>query len=214
MALEYILFDLDDTIYPRSTPIMPTIGEKIKTFMVDSLGLSYEEAAERRLYFNRKYGTVLRGLLQEEVVDIEAYLNFVHDIPVEGFIEPNPDLQHALSVLSQRKYIFTNSYRKHAENVLRVLGISEFFEGIFDIQTVNFVSKPAKYPYAMIVSLLDTEPDKCVYIDDNPRNLKEPKLMGMKTVLVDSEPDEYVDISSVNIVEACYAIEAMIQKQR
>ncbi len=212
MPLEYVLFDLDDTIYPRNTPIMPAIGEKIKTFLIETLKLTYEEATERRAYYNQVYGTVLRGLLQEETVDIQAYLEQIHDIPVQDYLSPNPRLQQILPAISLKKYIFTNSYRKHAENVLRVLDIEPFFDGIFDIRSVNYVSKPAKHPYTTIVGLLETRPQTCIYIDDQARNLREAKRMGMRTILVDAEPNQWVDITVKNAVDACRAIIRLIDE--
>jgi len=210
MSLKYILFDLDDTPYPKNTPVMPAIGERIKTYLMKTLELTYEEATARRAHYNFQYGTVLRGLLQEESVDIEEYLDFIHDIPVSEYLEPNPELAHCLSKLPLHKYIFTNSYRKHAENVMNVLGVADYFEGIFDIRSVNFVSKPALHPYTTVVHRLETTPKTCVYVDDQARNLREPKLLGMTTVLVDSEPNQWVDISVKNIVDACHAIRYLI----
>lgn len=200
MTLKYILFDLDDTLYPRNTPIMPAIGERIKEFMMQHLGLSYEEASRRRGYYNYVYGTVIRGLLQEEAVDIDEYLSYVHDIPVGEYLLPNPELNRALARIPLRKYIFTNSYRKHAQNVMHTLGVTAHFEAIFDIQTVNFVSKPARHPYITVLNLLEAEANECVYIDDQARNLKEAKLLGMRTVLIDAEPNEWVDVTLPNIV--------------
>jgi putative hydrolase of the HAD superfamily len=212
MPLKYVLFDLDDTLYPRHTPIMPAIGEQIKAFLMQNLNLNYEEASNKRAYYNYRYGTVIRGLLQEEAVDIEAYLDYVHNISVKQFLDPNPKLSERLAYISLGKYIFTNSYRKHAENVMEALGIREHFEGIFDIQSVNYVSKPAKHPYITVVNLLDTTPNACIYIDDQSRNLEEPKLMGMKTILVDAQPNKWVDVVVDDIIEACYAVQRMIEQ--
>lgn len=202
MTLQYVLFDLDDTLYPKDTPIMPAIGECIKTFLMDTLDLTYEGASQKRDHYNETYGTVLRGLLQEETVDIEAYLEFVHDIPVEEYLDPNPDLGRMLAAIPLRKFIFTNSYRKHAENVMTTLGVSEYFEDIFDIQSVDYVSKPARHPYITVVKMLDTVPEACVYIDDRSRNLREPKKLGMRTIVIDDEPNKWVDVRLDNVLEA------------
>jgi len=192
---------------------MPAIGERIKTYLMETLGLTYEEATERRAYYNYTYGTVLRGLLQEEAVDIDEYLEFVHDIPVTEYIRPNAALSECLQTLPMHKFIFTNSYRKHAENVLDALGVRELFEDIFDIRTVNYVSKPALHPYTTVVHRLGTTPDTCVYIDDQARNLKQPKLLGMTTVLVDAEPNQWVDISVKDIIDACYSLHYLVDYQ-
>ncbi len=210
MTLEYVLFDLDETLYPRTSAVMPAIGERIKVFMMEVMGLTYEEATERRAHYNYTYGTVLRGLLQEESVDIDAYLDFIHDIPVHQYIEPAPNLAHCLKNLRMKRYIFTNSYTKHAENVLDALGLNNCFEGIFDIRSVNFVSKPALHPYSTVINHLQADPVTCVYVDDQARNLKQPKMLGMTTVLVDAEPNQWVDISVKNAVDACYAIQYLM----
>lgn len=75
------------------------------------MALTYEEAAQRRDSYNYVYGTVLRGLLQEESVNIQAYLDYVHDIPVEKYLNPDPQLVALLAKILLRKYIFINSYR-------------------------------------------------------------------------------------------------------
>ncbi|RME48539.1 MAG: pyrimidine 5'-nucleotidase [Caldilineae bacterium] len=213
MPLKYALFDLDNTLYPRHIPIMPAIGERIKTYLMQQLDLNYEEATQKRAYYNHLYGTVIRGLLQEEAVDIQDYLAFVHDVPVHEFLKPNPELSHLLSEIPIHKYIFTNSYRKHAEDVMDALGVREHFEGIFDIQSVNYVSKPAKHPYITVVHALNTTPDTCIYVDDAVRNLEEPKRMGMKTILVDAQPNKWVDVAVEDVLEACRVIKKMIANE-
>ncbi len=201
MTLQHALFDLDDTLYPRDAPIMPAIGERIKTFFIETLNSTYEEASQKRDHYNETYGSALRGLLQEETVDIESYLSFVHDIPVSKFLQPNSELAEMLAHIPLRKFIFTNSYHKHAENVMAALGVEAYFEEIFDICSVDYVSKPARHPYAVVVEMLKTDPHTCVYIDDKTRNLREPKMMGMKTIVIDDEPNEWVDVKADSILE-------------
>jgi putative hydrolase of the HAD superfamily len=214
MTLEYALFDLDETLYAREIRLGQTIDERCTLFLVEALGLTFEAADEKRLYYNHMYGTVLRGLLQEEAVDIITYLTFVHDVAVQNFLGPSPALAEMLSKIPLRKFIFTNSYHKHAENVMAALGVTEQFDGIFDIQSVDFVSKPSRYSYTTVVRLLDTVPEQCVFIDDQVRNMKEPKLMGMKTILIDDQPSEWVDIRVNHILEVGEAIEQLICDDR
>ena len=200
MSLKYALFDLDDTLYPRNA-VMPAIGENIKHFLMRTLDLSYQDASQKRLYYNETYGTVLRGLLQEESVNIEEYLEYVHNVPVTELLQPNQMLDSVLANIPLKKYIFTNSYHTHAENVMAVLGVRHHFDGIFDIKSVDYVSKPARHAYVTVVETLDTTPGACIYIDDKSVNLREPKKMGMRTILVDAEPDEWVDIAIKDILE-------------
>ena len=209
MALQYALFDLDETLYAREVRLLPAIDDRCVLFIADMFALDFEAADQKRLYYNKMYGTVLRGLLQEETVDIGHYLTYIHEVPVQEFLGPSAELARVLADIPLRKYIFTNSYRKHAENVINVLGIAEHFDGIFDIQSVDYVSKPARHSYMTVVSLLGTEAKACVFIDDQVRNMQEPKLLGMKTILIDAEPNEWVDIKVESILDVGQAIKQL-----
>jgi putative hydrolase of the HAD superfamily len=96
---------------------------------------------------------------------------------------------------------------------MKTLGVTDQFEGIFDIQSVNYVSKPARHPYITVVQALETEPERCIYIDDQARNLKEPKLLGMRTILIDAEPNEWVDEVIYDILDVGNVIAAMQQAE-
>ncbi|MEM7034796.1 MAG: HAD-IA family hydrolase, partial [Chloroflexota bacterium] len=93
------------------------------------------------------------------------------------------------------------------------LGIGDQFERIFDIKAVNFVSKPAPHPYKAVVHMLDTTADACIFIDDKVQNLKEPKKLGMRTVLVDAEPDQWVDATISHIHEIGDVIQNFIASE-
>jgi putative hydrolase of the HAD superfamily len=209
MALQYALFDLDETLYDRKVRLLPAFDDRCVMFIADLFALFFEAANQKRLYYNKMYGTVLRGLLQEETVDIGHYLTYIHEVPVHDFLRPSAELSRVLAEIPLRKYIFTNSYRKHAENVINVLEIADHFDGIFDIQSVDYVSKPARHSYMTVVSLLDTEPEACVFIDDQVRNMEEPKMLGMKTILIDAEPNEWVDIKVDSILDVSQAIKQL-----
>jgi len=212
MTLQFVLFDLDNTLYPKTAPVMSTVAEHINTFLMNALGLTHEEAGRKRDYYNETYGTALGGLLAEETVDIEAYLEFIHAVPVTKWLHPSFELAQMLENIPLRKYIFTNASRKHAENVTTALDVRRFFEDIFDIKSVNYVSKPARHSYLTVVKKLHTEPDKCIYIDDKVSNLQEPKKMGMKTVLVDGDSRAWVDVMVDDILEVGEVIQQFISE--
>ncbi len=67
-----------------------------------------EIPAIRRHYFET-YGTTLRGLQKHHQVDTDDYLAYVHDLPLEQYIQPNPALHDLLVSLPQRRFIFTNA---------------------------------------------------------------------------------------------------------
>ena len=84
-----------------------------------------------------------------------------------------------LRSLPQRKIIFTNATVEHALNVLTILGCADLFECIIDVRAVDFISKPDPRAYSRILELIGARGDECVLIEDNARNLRPAKALGM-----------------------------------
>ncbi len=118
----FLLCDLDDTLYPANAGIMKAVGERISQFMVDRLDVLPEMAPYLRRHFRERYGTTMRGLILHYGIDPEDYLEFVHDLPLSDFIQPDPALSAALANIGLTKVIFTNASREHALRVLTILG--------------------------------------------------------------------------------------------
>lgn len=184
-----ILFDLDDTLYPRTAGIMDELRVLILRYIRTRLGLSEEEAEELRQHYFRNYGTTMRGLQLNHQIDPDDFLDFVHDIPLHEFLEPNPLLDRALEALPQDKVIFTNASREHAERVLSLLAIRHHFSQIVDVRDMNYESKPQPSAYQRICELLALRPEECLLVEDNTRNLLPAKLLGMRTLLVQDGVD-------------------------
>ena len=179
-----ILFDLDDTLYPRGAGIMGEIRRLIHDFIRTRLDLPEEEADALRERYLQAYGTTMRGLQVNHQIDPDDYLHHVHEIPLSEHLQPNPELDAALDAISQDMVIFTNASREHAERVLDVLGIRQHFSRIVDIRDMEYESKPQPSAYVRICELLGIEPEACMLVEDNVRNLCPAKELGMSTVLV------------------------------
>ena len=82
---QYILFDLDDTLYPRETGLMNAVGERIALYMTQKLGIPGEDTALKRREYYQKYGTSLLGVMAEYNVDPADFLEFVHDVNPADF---------------------------------------------------------------------------------------------------------------------------------
>jgi putative hydrolase of the HAD superfamily len=179
-----ILFDLDDTIYPRSAGIMGEIRRLILDFIQTRLELPAEEADALRARYLKDYGTTMRGLQVNHQIDPGEYLLHVHEIPLSKYLEPNPELDAVLAAIAQEMVIFTNASREHAERVLEVLGIRQHFSRIVDVRDMAYESKPQPSAYIRICKLLSAKPEECLLVEDNVRNLCPAKDLGMSTVLV------------------------------
>jgi putative hydrolase of the HAD superfamily len=188
--LEFIIFDLDNTLYRRGSGVMEEIGRRIQLWLCQALDLSWEEASALRRDYLHQHGTTMGGLMAEHAVDIPDYLAFVHDIPIEEYLNPDEALREMLEQIPVRKAVYTNATSAHAQRVLRALDIRDAFERIIGIEEVDLHNKFNRRAYERMLALLDVEGEACVMVEDSPRNLPPAKAVGMTTILVDGGRDE------------------------
>jgi putative hydrolase of the HAD superfamily len=181
--LRYLIFDLDETLYPPQSGLWPAIGERINLYMAERLGLSLEQASELRARYAKEYGVTLAGLMKEHHVDPADYLEYVHDLPLARYLQPDAALNGMLARLPLPKAVLTNASAAHAERVLNQLGIARHFTHIVDIHALNFVNKPEPGAYARTLEILGAGPQECLFVDDLPRNLQPAHALGFITVL-------------------------------
>jgi putative hydrolase of the HAD superfamily len=183
--IKYILFDLDDTLYPTSAGQMQEISQRMSEFMVAQVGIPPADVDRVRRDYWSRYGTTLRGLYIERHIDAQAFLDYVHDVDLTKYLRPDRRLGAMLAVLPQQKSVFTNAPAEYARRVLRALGVERHFGDIFDINFINYESKPAPAAYAKVAAALPVRVEECLMIDDTARNLVPAKALGMQTVWLD-----------------------------
>lgn len=182
--LRYVFFDLDNTVYPPSCGLMKEIGNRINRFMVERLGIGPEEVSRRRDDFLKDFGTTLNALRRYHAVDPDEFLAFVHDIPLDRYLQYDPALDQMLGRLDLKKVIFTNADAQHARRVLARLGILRHFESIIDIHLLEFVNKPDRRAYLKALDFISALPEECILVEDSLKNLIPAGKLGMTTVLV------------------------------
>ncbi len=212
MTIRFLLFDLDETLYPRDAGVMQEIGRQIRRYIVREYGTTWEEADALARRYHQEYGTSMRGLLVNNGLDVERFLAFVHDLPPD-LLQPNRELDALLAGLPGEKVIFTNADRPHAERVLAQLGIRRHFGRIVDVVAVGFIPKPHLEAYTACLRLLDARPDECVLIEDTGRNLAPAKQLGMTTILVDGDPNDPADFKIPTILELGPVVKAIFERQ-
>lgn len=177
------IFDMDDTLYPREQGVMALVQGRINAFVVDAVGLPRDEALVLQKSFLHEYGTSLAGLMANYSVDPERFLREVHDVPLDS-LEPNPALAAMLARLPGRKFVFTNGARFHADRVLARIGVNDLFDGVFAIEDMDLVPKPAPATFRRLLETFDIDPATAAFFEDTPKNLEPGKALGMKTVLI------------------------------
>ncbi len=197
--LKHILFDLDNTLYPKSLGIFELVIERIRGYMESQMGFEKSLAQKLRQEYLRKYGSTMRGLMIHHNLNVDAFLEYVHDVGVEKKLSPNPALAGLLESITQDKCIFTSGHRPHAQKVLRCLGVAKHFPQIFDITFTHFIPKPNPEPYHQVLEFLGIDGKQCMMIEDLPANLQPAKEMGMTTVLVGQKADGFDGIVDFEI---------------
>jgi putative hydrolase of the HAD superfamily len=193
LVLEYLVFDLDETVYPRGSGLMQAVSERISLYMIERIGMAPEIVPRLRHEYWEEYGTTSRGLQLLHGLDVDDYMHYVHDVPLRDYISPDPALDAALGSLPQRKVIFTNATAAHAQAVLGVLGVSQHFEAVYDVYFAGNQGKPAFGSYRRLLDALDVPGHRCLMAEDTARNLRPARQLGMTTVLVDPPPGADAD---------------------
>jgi len=191
METQYILFDLDNTLYPRECGLFHLIEERIKEYLRLRLSLTQEAAAALRRRYLREYGFTLVGLMNHHGIEPEDYLTFVHEVDVEGALGEDRGLAQLMSRIPLTKVIVTNGTERHAQRVIRSLGIEPFFSHIFDIAFMGYCPKPNLSTFHRVLDHLGVAGQECLMLDDHAPTLATARSLGMITVYVgDSEQAE------------------------
>jgi putative hydrolase of the HAD superfamily len=182
-AVETWVFDLDNTLYPHHLNLWQQVDERIRDYIANFLRVTPDEAFRVQKDYYRRYGTSMRGLMEEHGLNPDEFLEVVHQID-HSPLTPNPALGAAIAQLPGRKLILTNGTRRHAEAVLQRLEIAEHFEEVFDIAAADLEPKPRASVYDRFLARHSVDPGKAAIFEDLARNLEVPHALGMTTVLV------------------------------
>ncbi len=188
MRFTTLFFDLDDTLYPSSTGLWHAIKERMNLYMRERVGIPENDIPILREQYFKMYGTTLRGLQARHNVDKEEYLAFVHDLPLQEYLTPNPVVREVIASLPTRNLIFTNADVHHARRVLARLQLDDLFESVVDVNAVEPYCKPMPESFAIAMDLAnEPDPRKCVMIDDLPRTTRAALQAGMASLLYGCE---------------------------
>ena len=185
-APAYLLFDLDETLYPSSCGLMQAVSERMTEFVAGYLKVGEGEAARIRRRLRREHGTTLTGLIREYGLDVaEQYLAYTHDVPVESYLSEDPQLAAALAALPQSKSVLTNSPMEHAERVLARLGVRRFFQRIFDLRCNGYTGKPDEGVYSRALAEVGRSAPEVMLVDNHLDYLDPFRALGGQVLLID-----------------------------
>lgn len=190
------IFDLDDTLYLRSSGLHEQMRLRVVRFIQDLIGCDEAAAAALHTEYYQRYGTSMVGLARHHGVRPLDFLQFVHAVDIDC-LDVNDALKNAIAALPGRRLVFTNASTAHARRILSHLQITELFDGVCDIECCGFIGKPERAAYDVLVARHDIDPERSIFFDDREVNLRVPFQLGMQTVLI-VDPGDAASFSHIN----------------
>ena len=183
-----VIYDLDDTLYNKTSEFADILDTTMAEALVYDLGLNMkvEEAKELvtlsyKIYrdggeiFYRDYGINPQDL----------FIAYHKRKPVEKII-PYNNLLEKIEKVDAEQYIFTASDRYASEKILKHLGLWEFFKDrYYSVEDFGVYKKnESSDVYIKYCEKIGVKPEDCVFVDDSYSNLEFAKEAGMTTVRI------------------------------
>lgn len=181
--VETWVFDLDNTLYAPEVRLFDQIEQRMTRFVMNALGVDRREADRLRRKYWHEHGTTLAGLMREHGVDPDPYLIDVHDISFDA-LEPDAALRARIAALPGRRIVYTNGSAPYAERVIERRGLSGVFDAVYGVEHAGYRPKPDREAFDAVFVRDGLAPERAAMFEDEPRNLAQPHVMGMRTVHV------------------------------
>ena len=152
--------------------------------MRERMDIPVDEIPALREKYYQQYGTTLKGLEKHHNINVDDFLAYVHDLPLGNYLTPDPIQRQIIASLPTRNLIFTNADVHHAERVLNALNLRDLFSAIVDVTVVAPYCKPMPESFDIAMKIAgETDPSRCVMIDDLPRTTRAAREAGMFSLL-------------------------------
>ena len=181
------VFDLDNTLYPPEARLFDQIEIKMTDWVATELNVSRDEADRLRKHYWHSYGTTLAGLMEEHGADPRPYLVEVHEISLDH-LQIDLALVDAIRALPGRKIVYTNGSEPYARRVLAARGLAESFDAVYGVEHAAFRPKPERQAFEMVFEQDGLNSRTAAMFEDDPRNLRAPFDLGMRTIHVAPAP--------------------------
>ncbi|HVP31202.1 MAG TPA: pyrimidine 5'-nucleotidase [Myxococcota bacterium] len=204
--VDVLLIDLDDTLYPAESGVLPRLDERINAYLREELGVPAGEVDGLRRSLRNTHGTTLHGLMARHPIDRDHYLRFVHDADLSDLLRPDPALRALLARVPGRKLVFTNAPRAHARNVLALLDVADAFEAVIAIEDHDYLPKPNPVAFERALARAGVAAEACAFVDDTRQNVLAARRLGMHGVWVaaaehHAHPEAQPVIASIHELE-------------
>ena len=188
LGKKIVIYDLDDTLYNKTSEFAEILDTTMAEALVYDLGLdmdinkvkelvteSYKIYRDGGEIFYRDYGIKPQDL----------FIAYHKRKPVEKII-PYDNLLEKIKKVDAEQYIFTASDRYASEKILKHLGLYEFFKDrYYSVEDFGVFKKNENAKvYYDYCKKINVNPEDCVFVDDSYSNLEFAKETGMTTVRI------------------------------
>lgn len=177
------VFDLDNTLYSPATRLFDQIDARMTDFVMRITGADRARADYLRKKYWLDYGTTLAGLMTHHGIDPEPYLVEVHEIDFSA-LTPDPALRAAIARLPGRRIVYTNGSAPYARRVIDGRGLEGVFDAVYGVEHAGYHPKPQPQAFDAVFAADGLTPACAAMFEDDPRNLRVPHGLGMRTVHV------------------------------
>lgn len=187
-----IIFDLDGTLYV-SIDITREIRLSVSRYIGSLLGIEDGRAwfmiqdARKKISAQSGREATLTSACMELGGDLkDLHRHFAIEIKPSLYLDKNQELLNILERLSGKfeLFIYTNNNRYLCSEIMKALGISACFSGVFTIEDF-WRPKPDLSALEQIFARIGRRPQECLFIGDRyDVDLHLPELMGSRVILV------------------------------
>jgi len=181
------LFDLDNTLHDAGAWVFAQMNDTMRSYVVDTLGVTAAEADALREKYWRRYGSTMLGLVRHHDVSPAHFLHETHRFP--GLEQRVTGHRHDLAAIARlrgRRIVLTNAPRAYAMRVLGALGIVHLFEQVLSIEDMRMFGdwrpKPDRRMLRRMAVRLGVHPSRCVLVEDSLDNVLAARRVGMHPV--------------------------------
>ena len=215
--IKYLIFDLDNTIYPSTALINQQIPQRMIGFVSKFLNIPFEEAKILRSQRLPHFGSTLEWLSTEHnLTNYNDFLSFVHPEEEANELPQISGLRELLTSIDLPKAILTNGPKFHAERVLDFYNIKDCFTNIYGIVENQLKGKPHPQAYLNILEKENFTLEETLFFDDHPKYVKGFLDIGGKPVLVDRnlefQDQPFLTSGKIKTIRSIFEIPELLKK--
>ena len=207
--IKAFIFDLDGTLYPRTSPLFLSMSSLMKQWFQKQLQISDDKVDEWYEWQKTEYPTPLKAIQAFGLSIVSFHRDVFGDLNPELHLEKDARLQEILSRLVGDKFVVTLSQYEHAIKVLEALGVRSCFTDIL-VHGRNWHTNSKLDAYEEIRKLKGLAPAEICVVGDNPRiDLLEASEKGYKCVAISG----YNPVPSISSIATLADLPIIVQNE-